>query len=279
MCLLLLDAGVLLDGLSPRVLMGLVKSVAVFERLLARGVNFNAMRDENGRSLCHYVATDVDREEDFRSLVSFCGGDRLGDVTRSGATPLHDVAASFIIHVFPLRVLVEMGADIDKQDNDGWTALSTVIASGWRALQRVELLLALGADTNLVTNYGKSACHLAIFHGRSVQLRALVAAGGDLDLPDKQGETPRTIAIRKEVHLPTADEIVVARRHIAKIRLDLVRRRAFQICVGLQSLNLDALQLCEILMHSFGALGSLIAFHQWWTIATKVKHFPRSLCS
>jgi hypothetical protein len=49
--------------------------------------------------------------------------------------------------------------------------------------------------------------------------------------------------------------------------------RAFQICVGLQSFRLSALQLCEILMHSFGALGSLILFHQWWVIATKVKHF------
>jgi hypothetical protein len=26
-------------------------------------------------------------------------------------------------------------------------------------------------------------------------------------------------------------------------------------------------------MHSFGAIGSLIAFHQWWAIAVKVKHF------
>jgi hypothetical protein len=29
--------------------MGLVKSVAVFNRLMARGVNFTAMRDEIGR--------------------------------------------------------------------------------------------------------------------------------------------------------------------------------------------------------------------------------------
>jgi hypothetical protein len=81
------------------------------------------------------------------------------------------------------------------------------------------------------------------------------------------------IATRNNVALPTADEIDAARHRIAKARLDLVRERAFQICVGLQSFRLNALQLCEILMHSFGALGSLIAFHQWWAIATKVKHF------
>jgi hypothetical protein len=113
----------------------------------------------------------------------------------------------------------------------------------------------------------------AAAHGNPAALCALVAAGGDLDQPNKEGETPRMIATRNNVALPTTDEIDAARRRIAKARLDLVRQRAFQICVALQSFRLDALQLCEILMHSFGALGSLIAFHQWWAIATKVKHF------
>jgi hypothetical protein len=64
-------------------------------------------------------------------------------------------------------------------------------------------------------------------------LCALVAAGGDLDQPNNKGETPRMIATRNNVALPTADEIDAARRRIAKARLDLVRQRAFQICVGL----------------------------------------------
>jgi hypothetical protein len=66
-------------------------------------------------------------------------------------------------------------------------------------------------------------------------LCALVAAGGDLDQPNKEGETPRMIATRNNVALPTADEIDAARHRIAKARLDLVRQRAFQICLGLQS--------------------------------------------
>jgi hypothetical protein len=59
-------------------------------------------------------------------------------------------------------------------------------------------------------------------------LCALVAAGGNLDQPDKEGETPRMIAIRNNVALPTADEIDAARHRIAKARLDLVRQRAFK---------------------------------------------------
>jgi hypothetical protein len=107
-------------------------------------------------------------------------------------------------------------------------------------------------------------------------LCALVAAGGDLDQPNRKGETPRMIATRNNVALPTADEIDAARRRIAKARLDLVRERAFQICVGLAATSdINALQLCEILMHSFGALGSLIAFHQWWAIADKGEALSR----
>jgi ankyrin repeat protein len=184
--ILLLDAGAPNDGLSRRNLMTLVKSVAVFNRLVARGVNFTAMQDESGATLCHHVARNVTREDDLRALVNVCGNDAVHAV-----------------------------------DNTGWTPL-----------------------------------HWASSRGNELAMRVMVE-----------------FATRKNVALPTADEIDAARHRIAKTRLDLVRQRAFQICLGLAITRLNALQLCEILMHSFGALGSLIAFHQWWAIATKVKHF------
>jgi ankyrin repeat protein len=58
-----------------------------------------------------------------------------------------------------MRVMVELGAEIDRQDNDGWTAL--INACFDRASSCVELLLALGADVNLVANDGRTACHIA----------------------------------------------------------------------------------------------------------------------
>jgi ankyrin repeat protein len=229
---LLIDAvGAPLDGLSNYQLMELVKSVAVFNRLLARGVNFTAMRGEDGATLCHYVARNVTREDDLRFLLNVCG----------------------------------------NEDNRGRSAL--IDAAEKMKSSCVELLLAHGADVDVVANDGQAACHRAAHWRWPASLCAVVAAGGDLDQSDSKCETPRTIAARRHVALPTADEINAARRRIAKTRIDLVRERAFQICVGLQSFRLSALQLCEILMHSFGAIGSLIAFHQWWAIATKVKHF------
>jgi hypothetical protein len=45
-----------LDGLSSFNLMKLAKGAALFNRLVARGVDFTAMRGERGATLCHHVA-------------------------------------------------------------------------------------------------------------------------------------------------------------------------------------------------------------------------------
>jgi ankyrin repeat protein len=274
--ILLLDAGAPIDGLASYNLMELVKSVAVFNRLVARGVNLTSMRDEYGATLCHHVAANVTREDDLRFLVNVCGNDAVRAVDRNGRTPLH--WASSHGNELAMRVMVELGVEIDRQDNDGWTALINVSFASSPSVSNnqrsnLRLLLALGADVNLVANDGRTACVIAALYDMDVAFCVLVAAGGDLDQPTKEGDTSRMIAARNNVAFPTADEIDTSRRRIAKARLDLVRERAFQICLGLQPLDISALQLCEILMHSFGALGSLIAFHQWWLIATKVKHF------
>jgi ankyrin repeat protein len=265
---LLLDVGAPLYGLSNGVVMALVKSVAVFDRLVARGVNFTAMRDKCGATLCHYVARNVTCVDDLRFLVNVCSNDAVHAVDDDGWTPLRWALSRS--NELAMRVMVELGVAIDRQDDDGWTALINVSCSDAQS-SKIELLLALGADVNLVTNDRQTACRIAAVCKKPAALCALVAAGSDLDQPNKEGETPRMIANRYDVQLRTAGEIDAARRRIAKARLDLVRQRAFQICLGLQPLDINALQLCEILMHSFGALGSLIAFHQWQL--RRRKHF------
>jgi ankyrin repeat protein len=270
--ILLLDAGAPLDTLTPGELMQLVSSVAVFERLSARGVDLTALRDACDSTLCHYVARNATRVDDLRWLVGVCGNHAIDAADGvEGQTPLHWAVSKG--NMSALRVLVELGADIDRRDSRGRTALHCACCSLRGDEPRVQFLLSFGADIGVVDSKGRTACHVAAEWRKHTALCALVAAGGDLDQPDNKGRTPRRIALRMMDPLPTADEINAARCRIAKTRLDLVRQRAFQICLGLQPLNLDALQLSEIMVRSFGALGSLIAFHQWWAIATKVKHF------
>jgi ankyrin repeat protein len=116
--ILLLDAGAPLDGLSNGKLMALVTSVAVFNRLMARGVNFTTMRDGSGRTLFHYVARSVACENDLRFfLANVCSNDAVHAVDNDGITPLH--YASLSGNHLAVRVLVELGADIDQQNKLG----------------------------------------------------------------------------------------------------------------------------------------------------------------
>jgi hypothetical protein len=107
-------------------------------------------------------------------------------------------------------------------------------------------------------------------------LNCFVAADANLDAMDNHGVTVRQLLARLAIVIVDID-VESARRRIAKIRLDLVRNRAMQVCIGLQSLGLDALQMCEILQHACcrGRLAQLIPFHIWWKIATTVKHFQQ----
>jgi hypothetical protein len=102
----------------------------------------------------------------------------------------------------------------------------------------------------------------------------LLAAGADLDAAD-DGETARQVLARRGWTIDP-DEVEAARRDIAKARIDFVRDRALQVCIGLQSLRIDALQMCEILQFACGRVAPLIPFHIWWKIATTVKHFERN---
>jgi hypothetical protein len=268
---LLLDAGAPLDGLSNDELIKLVRSVAVFNRLLARDVNVTTMRDDSGSTLCHHVVRTVGNEDDLWFFVNVCGNDAVHAVDNHGRTPLH--VASIFDNYSAMRVLLESGAEIDRQDNEGVTALINTTRS--RSLRScLELLLAFGADVSLADGWGRTASHRAAFFQAPATVCALVAAGGNLEQPDNKGSTPRMIAIRERVALPTSNEINAARRRIAKARLDLVRQRAFQICVGLQSGPTRCSCNCAIHLDAFVVARScsMILFHQWWAIATKVKH-------
>jgi ankyrin repeat protein len=270
--ILLLDSGATLEGLSHENLIELLvhtSSVGVLARLLARNVNVSALRDRIGRSVCHLVVwTNGDIEPLLRGLVD--AGADVNAVDARGDTPLHYAAIN--CNSTGLRVLVELGAEIDQQQPNGRTALHLAVVGWTKGYLCTKLLLALGADVRLVDNQGQTACHCAAAHS-SAALCAVVAARGDMDQPNNDGNTPRQIAIDREFALPTAADIDAARGQIAKARFDAVRQRALQICIGLQSRNLDTLQLCEVMMQSCGTLGSLIAFHQWWAIASTVKHF------
>ncbi len=110
--------------------------------------------------------------------------------------------------------LLDAGAPIDARNPRGWTAL--MVAAWHAAEQLLTLLLARGADPDLVDGEGKSALMLAC-EGRFVDFcamfdnrpppaaafarcaRTLLAAGADPELRDAGGRTARALAFADEV--------------------------------------------------------------------------------
>jgi ankyrin repeat protein len=256
---MLTNAGAALDGASQSSLCRLAsKGTSTIQALLNRGVAVNQLRDDEDKTPLHAIAScgawSADSEAAANMLINVCGVD-VNAQSFNGAACIHVAARGHGTHE-ALRWFIAAGADVNCVNHSGQTALHRV-----SSYESCVLLLAAGANVNARDRSGRTAFQgwLAISMNWNSIVHAFVAAGVD------------PIDIRC---VPTidADQVEQARRDIAKTRLDFVRHRAMQVCVGLQSLRLDALQMCEILQHSCGPVAHLIAFHQWWKIATSVKH-------
>jgi ankyrin repeat protein len=246
------------------------KGTSAIQALLNRGVVLNQVPQYRGNTPLHligdssaFVGQQLPRLDDVKAtvnmLINVCDVD-LEARNDDGDTCTHLAVAGIVSENGErLRCFIEAGADVNAVNYAGQTPLHRVYT-----YECIVLLLAVGADPNALDHDGRSALLSAKANSRSRWasiLPAFVAAGADMS--DVSREMPFVRAI----------EVEHARRDIAKTRLDFVRHRALQVCIGIQSRGLDALQMCEILLHACGPVASVIPFHEWWKIATTVKHF------
>jgi ankyrin repeat protein len=111
-------------------------------------------------------------------------------------------------------------------------------------------------------------------------LLTVIAAGADvrnLQRPTFSGDVNTALLVAAEEMAPVAGVpqrlVQWACGCIALRQFALLRLRGFEVCVGLQSLCLSALVLCEILEHVFMPRTCVIPFHRLWALATTIKHF------
>jgi ankyrin repeat protein len=273
---MLIEAGVPLDS-RDYVCRAAILSAAIVGALVDRGVVIGELRTGDGSTPCHLVASHDDLDM-LKLFVEQHGVDvNALDIVRR--TCLH-IAANCGQHE-QVRWLVNAGADIECVDMSGRTPLFG--ACGHEDLDGALALIAVGANVHQRDTDSCTPLHYLATHSRRpssiivrMKLAALLAAGGDFDARNDKGETPRMLANARGFSTPSASEIDLARRQISAAQLAFVRERAFAVCVGLQPLQLDALQMCEILLHAcaYSSPVSLsIPFHRWWQLATTVKHF------
>jgi len=166
--------------------------VALIGRLAAAGADLNA-RDGYGRTPVH-VATFAKQREAIRALaraganIDLLENDRYDAVTIASVADDEDT----------LRVLLELGASA-KQTTSRYDGTALIAAAHLGHDGVVRQLIAAGAPLNHVNNLHWTAVIEAIVLGdggarHQRTLSALIQAGADLQLTDRQGNTPLQLA-------------------------------------------------------------------------------------
>lgn len=122
----------------------------------------------------------------------------------AGATPFMLATASMDVPL--MKYLLANGADPNRGMSNNTTPLMVVAGLGYldvqdrtqqqwaSALEAVKLLVELGADVNAVGDNGFTALHGAAYVGAGDIIRYLVSKGAKLEVMDKFGQTPLSIA-------------------------------------------------------------------------------------
>jgi uncharacterized protein len=124
-------------------------------------------------------------------------------MNRIGATPF--LLAAKAVDVVMMRALVDLGADPLLTTEEGATPLMAAAGVGiWRAgenpgnpeeaLAAGKLAWELGNDANAVDVNGDTALHGAVHRGADKLIEFLVSKGAELEVRNKIGWTPLTIA-------------------------------------------------------------------------------------
>jgi uncharacterized protein len=126
----------------------------------------------------------------------------------TGATPF--LLAAHYVDAPLMQVLLAAGADPRISTNDNTPPLTAAAGLGfdegrhtaWReaaSLAAVKMVLDTGADVNAIDNNGNTALHGAALTGANSVVRLLVEKGARLDVQNKLGYLPVTIA--EGIHL------------------------------------------------------------------------------
>lgn len=143
------------------------------------------------KELCDAKVKDASSGAD---AVALCGHDFSAKDGLMGQTPLHAAAENGFHDIVVL--LVEQDADVNAQDNDGWTPLhwacSMKLEDG--AGPTVEALLKGEASVGIQTTEGDTALHFAAANGHLEAVKLLIKAGANVNRHNDEEITPAHVA-------------------------------------------------------------------------------------
>ena len=194
--LLAWSAAVQADPARDQALIGAAErgDAAAVQRLLREGAAVNA-RDGRGRTAL-LAATHANRVEVARVLITAGADVNAKDAIED--SPFLYAGAEGRNEI--LKLILAAGADVKSTNRYGGTALIPAADRGH--VETVQILLATAIDKDHVNRLGWTALLEAIILGdggakHAEIVRLLVAAGANVNLPDRDGVTPLAHARRR----------------------------------------------------------------------------------
>ncbi len=191
-----------MDSLRKALFRALSKShLPMLRSALSLGVSL-AYEPGDPMPVFHAALSGAHVDVSVLQTLDQAGADPATVDAREGASALHLAVALPDTRV--LEWLLSEGLNVDARTHDGETALMRAAqlpaledsdpAMAERALRDARVLIAAGADVNVVDGHGRSALHYAVEAGASEMVSLLLLAGGDGDVADAAGDTPLHLA-------------------------------------------------------------------------------------
>ena len=164
---------------------------AIIQTVVDCGADIKA-RDNLGSTAMH-TAVRWDAPASIDKLLAL--GINVNAQNTAGKSPLAEavVAGKFEI----AKKLLASGADPNTSDSNGVTVLMDAIRGCSK--DSVQLLLSYGANPNVQEVNGRNAYHEAAFMGEKEIIKLIRKAGGNPLSRDKQGMTPFSIVLKKDI--------------------------------------------------------------------------------